>query len=281
MLYNSFSILTLFHDKEFGDFWMESGSNTFIRKYFKKKVFTADQFEGKDVSYDFARAPGEIDATTPEGFLYQAGYLTLRPGTEERFALEYPNLEVREAISKIFLEAICSDWNGIDYNRAKLSRCLASADISGIVMVLYRLLAGISYADHLDALRSPVVRIMQRIIRKFSGQDSSAVPLGEQPSALADYLVRSRAEGYYRSLLQACFWMAGAKVTPEKQENLGRLDLEVYFAPLTYIFEPKMSKNARGANEAVRSGMLQIRRRGYGLCLRNIQCLSPLPLVRP
>ncbi|MDR1038531.1 MAG: ATP-binding protein [Deltaproteobacteria bacterium] len=265
MLYNPFSILTLFNDMEFGNFWMESGSNTFIRNYFNEKAFTVDEFEGKNVSYDFARVPGEIDATPPEGFLYQAGYLTLRPGIEKRFALEYPNLEVREAISKIFLEAISSDWNGVDANRVELSKCLASADIFGIVMVLYRLLAGISYSDHLDALRNPLVRIMQKFIMKFTVQDSSASLLQGHSDALADFLVKSRGESYYRSLLQACFWMAGAKVTPEKQENVGRLDLEVYFAPLTYVFELKMSKNARGANAAARSGMLQIHRRGYGL----------------
>ncbi|MDR1035739.1 MAG: PD-(D/E)XK nuclease domain-containing protein [Deltaproteobacteria bacterium] len=132
-------------------------------------------------------------------------------------------------------------------------------------MVLYRLLAGISYTDHLDALRSPVVRILQKIIQKFTGQDSSAAPLQEQSSALADFLVKSKGESYYRSLFQACFWMAGAKVTPEKQENLERLDPEVFFAPLTYVFELKMLENARGANTAIRKGMLQIRQRGYGL----------------
>ncbi|MDR1314135.1 MAG: PD-(D/E)XK nuclease domain-containing protein, partial [Deltaproteobacteria bacterium] len=73
-----------------------------------------------------------------------------------------------------------------------------------------------------------------------------------------------KGESYYRSLLQTCLWMAGAKVTLEKPENLGRLDLEVVYGSVTYVWELKISENAKGAAAAARAGMDQIHRRGYG-----------------
>jgi hypothetical protein len=270
LLYNPFSILSMFHDKVLENFWMESGSNTLVRKFLMDKALTADQFQGMVVSHSFARFPGEIDSTPPEGFLYQSGYLTLRDrGETNSFALEYPNLEVREAISKLFLLNINSNRRDIDAAAQELSGYLASSDISGMVSVFSRLLAGICYIDHLDALRNVVVGILKKIIQPFTGRHLDATPLYEQSSKLAYKLVRSRGESYYRSLLQSCLWMAGAKVTPEKSENLDRLDLEAFFGNLTYVFELKMARNAKGADKAVREGMLQIHRRGYGLASKN------------
>jgi hypothetical protein len=63
--------------------------------------------------------------------------------------------------------------------------------------------------------------------------------------------------------------MAGAKVTAEKGGNLGNLDLEVCLGSLNYVFELKMSENARGAVTAAMGGMNQILSRGYGLSMKN------------
>jgi hypothetical protein len=275
-LYNPFSILSFFDEQKFGNFWMESGSNTIIRQFLKDKSLTVDQFQGKDFSYNSARTPGEIDATTPEGFLYQSGYLTLRYVDDENFILEYPNLEVRAAISQLFVETIYPDWNNINSVAKELSSSLASVDISGMVSVLFRLLAGIYYKDHLDAVRIPKVKLVKITDGKLSGVDEVAVPLQQLPSAQepqlstqADLLETSKGEYYYRSLFHACFWMAGAKVTHEKPGNLGNLDLKVCYGSLNYVFELKTAENDRDAVAAAMRGMHQIHSRGYGLSLDN------------
>ncbi|MDR1082124.1 MAG: AAA family ATPase, partial [Deltaproteobacteria bacterium] len=161
-LYNPFSVLSFFDENEFGNFWMESGSNTFIRTFLRDKALTADQFQGKTVDYNFARTPGEIDATSPEGFLYQSGYLTLRRlKGEKKYILEYPNREVREAISTLFLQNVISDWGGTYEAGRNLSTCLASGDVPGMISVLRQLLASVCYYDHLDASRGPQARTLQ------------------------------------------------------------------------------------------------------------------------
>ncbi|MDR1313213.1 MAG: AAA family ATPase, partial [Deltaproteobacteria bacterium] len=152
-VYNPFSILSFFKVKEFGNFWMESGSNTVVRKYLRDKALTVDQFQGQEIDYSRARAPGEIDATSPAGFLYQSGYLTLRAKDDGAYLLDYPNSEVREAISTLFMENFTSDWEGTGKSGRELGEKLASGDIAGMVGVLIQLLAGIHYRDHLDANR--------------------------------------------------------------------------------------------------------------------------------
>ncbi|MDR1315038.1 MAG: AAA family ATPase [Deltaproteobacteria bacterium] len=90
-VYNPFSVLSFFKARKFGNFWMESGSNTFVKKFLRDEEITVDQFQGQEIDYSWARAPGEIDATSPAGFLYQSGYLTLRATENGAYLLDYPN----------------------------------------------------------------------------------------------------------------------------------------------------------------------------------------------
>ncbi|MDR1081557.1 MAG: AAA family ATPase [Deltaproteobacteria bacterium] len=269
-LYNPFSVLSFFNAAEFRYFWMGSGSNTLIRTFLRDKALTVDQFQGMEVNSEFASNPGEIDVTPPEGFLYQSGYLTLRRlEGEKEFILVYPNREVREAISRLFIQNVNSGWGGTYEAGRKLSGCLASGDVPGIISVLRQLLASVCYYDHLDANRLPLVKILKKIIRKVTGADFIDDSDQKLSAALVEKLGRLKGENSYRSLVQACLWMAGAKTTPEKPESLGRLDLEAVCGRLTYVIELKMTEDAGGAAAAVRAGMDQIHARDYGRATEN------------
>jgi hypothetical protein len=268
-LYNPFSILSFFRKMVFDNYWIKSGSVTYIRNFLKDKALTADQFQGLEVDYAFASSPGEIDSTPPEGFLFQSGYLTLRPGTVDKFSLDYPNGEVRESVSRLFLENFNSDWNGIGKSGQNLSKHLASGDVRGVINVFFLFLALICYQDHLDANRRPLASMLRKAIRKVTGSLFFGEPFEEQAAELAEKLGKSKGESYYRSLLQALLWMARAIVIPEKPQNRGRLDLEASFDGKTYVIELKMAENAGGAAAAVRAGMDQIHDRGYGLGSEN------------
>ncbi|MDR1037230.1 MAG: ATP-binding protein [Deltaproteobacteria bacterium] len=268
-LYNPYSINNFFYDRDFLNYWTESGSDSFIRKFLMDKAITADQFQDKHVNSKFVRAPGEIDATPAHGFLYQAGYLTLRKRGKKNYTLRFPNLEVREYFAKLFLQNITYESFDTDDVAKELSRYLASCDIPGMVDIFHRLFAGICHKDHREASRSPVVRLIKKIIRKFTGSDPLDESVLNDSADLVETLEKSKGESFYRSLLQACLWTAGAKVTPEKPENIGALDLETYYGRLTYVFELKMAKNARDANVAVRNGMKQIHEKGYGLASKD------------
>ncbi|MDR1040380.1 MAG: PD-(D/E)XK nuclease domain-containing protein, partial [Deltaproteobacteria bacterium] len=84
---------------------------------------------------------------------------------------------------------------------------------------------------------------------------------------LTERLMREKGKSFYRSILHACLWMAWAKVTPEKPESIGDLDLEASYGDKEYVIELKMAEDAEGADAAVRAGMSQMFEKGYGRSL--------------
>jgi hypothetical protein len=263
-LYNPYSTLVFFQKNKFGNYWVQSGSRSFVRNFLKENSLTVDQFQGMEVDYEFASSPGEIETTSSCGFLYQAGYLTLRSATDTTFTLDFPNKEVRSALSAFFLENFFTDSYYIDRAGRDLSGHLASADVPGIARVLKRLLHGICGSDHSDANREFREGSIEAAVRVAAGPDfpdDSARGLSE---SLAKILLRKKGESFYRSVLQAALWAAGAKATPEKRENLGRLDLEILYGRITYVIELKMADNADCADAAARAGMDQIGKKDYG-----------------
>jgi hypothetical protein len=248
---------------------MESGSNTLVRKFLKDKALTADQFQGFKVDLDFVRNPGEIDATTPAGFLFQAGYLTIRAESSDTaesdkpYVLRYPNREVRSAVSALFLENINLAWSDISQSGRDLRRHLANGDVQGMVNVFTRVLDGIIHLDHANANREPREGSVEKAIL---GTASDAFPedmLRKLAGILTERLMREKGESFYRSILHACLWMGWAKVTPEKPESIGDLVLEATYGDKEYVIELKMAEDAEGADAAVRAGMLRMLEKGY------------------
>ncbi|MDR1082026.1 MAG: ATP-binding protein [Deltaproteobacteria bacterium] len=268
-MYNPVSVLSFFIFNDYRNYWMESGSNNLIKKFLLEKTLTVDQFEGMKVTSSFVSNPGEIQITPPHGFLYQSGYLTLRSQNPGNYTLHYPNREVRSGISALFLENLNLSYPDIGTAGRELAMHLAVCDIQGIVDVFHQLLAGICYHDHLIADSSSQENYLDNDIRENFGVNLSDESIRQLSAALSDRIRKKTGEGFYRTILQACLWMAGAKVVPEKSENIGRLDLEVVFGGLTYVMELKMSDDIAGGHKAARAGMIQIHDRGYGLASGN------------
>jgi hypothetical protein len=91
-------------------------NDTFARQFLMGNALTADQFPCREMSCSQARQPGEIDAASPAGFLCQSGCLPLGSEKGGVYLLDYPNSEVRKAVSQLFMENITSDWGGASIN---------------------------------------------------------------------------------------------------------------------------------------------------------------------
>jgi hypothetical protein len=153
-LYNPFSTLNFFQDKEFQNYWMHSGSNTLIREMLKDKALMAEQFRGLEVSSDFAQYPGEIDQTPPEGFLYQAGYLTLRKDPETgSFMLDYPNFEVSAAMARLFVDNIFKSELNTHKASIELVNNIKNSNIPEIISNFIRFYSSITYDDHINKVK--------------------------------------------------------------------------------------------------------------------------------
>jgi hypothetical protein len=82
-------------------------------------------------------------------FLYQAGYLTIKEKEERQLTLDYPNREVRDSISSMYLEHV---YHVESYGAlgSQIWKALKSHDIPNVVKLYNVALAGIPYEDYED-----------------------------------------------------------------------------------------------------------------------------------
>ena len=96
-IYNPFSLLNAFKYKEFGSYWFETGTPTYLVKLLKKHHYDLEQMAHEETD---AQVLNSIDSesTNPIPVIYQSGYLTIK-GYDERFGIYrvgFPNREVEE-----------------------------------------------------------------------------------------------------------------------------------------------------------------------------------------
>ncbi|HLP58743.1 MAG TPA: AAA family ATPase, partial [Candidatus Deferrimicrobium sp.] len=100
-VYNPFSILNLFRNKKFANYWFESGSPSFLVKLARKEDIALAELEnykaGEEVFSAF-----DIDKMQVVSILFQTGYLTIKEiipisRTRRFYILSFPNAEVKES----------------------------------------------------------------------------------------------------------------------------------------------------------------------------------------
>jgi hypothetical protein len=147
LVYNPFSTLSLLQRGFFDNYWMESGSTSFIRNFLREKNLTVDQFRNLPVQRSFLTSPGEIESTPPHGFLYQAGYLTLRK-RDDGYCLDYPNFEVLSAMSAYCIQNMIHEDHVADELFKNVQSAVANQDAEALVKVFNRVYAAVPYDDY-------------------------------------------------------------------------------------------------------------------------------------
>ena len=96
-VYNPFSVLNAFYKKEFGNYWFQTGTPTFLVKSLQQADYDLrtlmDGVETPAINFTEYRA----EANNPIPLIYQSGYLTIKE-YDRRFqiyTLGFPNDEVR------------------------------------------------------------------------------------------------------------------------------------------------------------------------------------------
>jgi hypothetical protein len=214
-LYNPFSTLCFFGKKDFRNFWMQTGTSKLIADYLKERHLTVEQFRNFPVSKNFADEPGDMDMTPPEGFLYQAGYLTVRPGITRDYALDYPNTEVLSAMSALLSQNILSYRNESLLNfENDLINSLVYKNMDELIRVFNRFLASIPYDDFAKAAQQNI--------------STEGVRLPAQ-----EWLYRS----CLFSFLQGCKLVVSAEV----HNHRGRADLVISYRGYYWVIELKVA----------------------------------------
>jgi hypothetical protein len=239
---------------ELDNYWMVSGSSTYLRYFLKEIASFIVNFSGYKVDLDFAKHPGEINETTPEGFLYQAGYLTLRKDEDGNLSLDYPNGEVRKSMDKLSVLAMMEDSvNNVKPFFDELSVCLRSGEPQLVFQHIRSIMAGFSYQALFAVAKKN---------DEFAEMDKDEDPERKSPG-----------EGVYQEFLHKYFTSMGVSAKKEQSGLLGRSDLVVFFLEKTYVIELKMAKNGN-VLAAAQKGLDQIRDKDYGGAYKDPILLS-------
>jgi len=244
-LYNPFSTLEFFSMKDFLNFWIYTGRSKVIADYMKNHHLTVEQFRNYPISRDFAQSPGDVDTASPEAFLYQCGYLTLRPGTTDNLSLDYPNTEVLNSMSALVAQNIFAEKANVIKN--ELLTALYYHDIDKIVEVFNRLLAGIPYDDFENAAKQSIY--FNRY--QFSVQ-----------------------EWLYRSTILAFLRGCGIATVAEMHSNLGRADLVVSHKGKIWIIELKVAFKGEKPEKKAKEALQQIIDNNYAKPFPGAVCIG-------
>jgi hypothetical protein len=247
-LYNPYSTLRFFGDKSFENYWFDSETTAMIIKYLKNKNLTVEQFRNYPVSRDFVRSPGEMDSTPPEGFLYQGGFLTLREGMMDDFALDYPNREVLNSMSRLISGNLLSR-NNDDYSKYYNDTTIALYTLSGdrLIAVLNRLLASIPYDDY-----------------KQEAEDS----------IIYNAYTFSPKEWFYRATILTFFRGCGITTIAEMHTNKGRADLVLNYKGQIWIIEIKIAYKGESPAAKAEEASRQIFEKNYNKPYSNAICVG-------
>ena len=148
-LYNPFSIMQCLAKCEISNYWYDSGSPSFIVNYMEQHAIKSpEEYRHIEVTSDFVSSQ-EIERARAESFLYQAGYLTIEKKEEQQLTLDYPNREVLDSLSRMYLEHV---YHVESYGAlgSQIWKALKGRDILNVVELYNVALAGIPYEDYAD-----------------------------------------------------------------------------------------------------------------------------------
>jgi hypothetical protein len=176
-----------------------------------------------------------METALPQGFLLQAGYLSLRPGTIDDFELDYPNTEVLNSMSELLTHNILGEAEA-ELGQFSLKRALLTGDAQALVNAFNMLLSNIPFEDFRDAARI-------------------AIAYNEVPFGGKEWLYRSSLLAYLRG--------AGFRVEGEVHSNKGKADIVVSFKEKIWVIEVKVAYKGENTASKAQEALAQIEEKNY------------------
>src|SRR6056297_1486354 len=231
-VYNPFSILNYLDSFQLENYWVESGSPSFIVKYAKRHDIRPDKYLGKYVQKSIL-STYEIEEAPPVSFLIQAGYLSFKDyKQDEGYLIDYPTKEVRDSFSKLLMVSEYNN-NAQEANaiRENILKALKQRDFHLLFRQMQRTFSNIPYTLFEPRIKDKMKETKEEYIQ--------------------------RLEGFYHSVILTMLWAAGVNVRAEELTALGRSDLILEFEEDLYIIELK--------KQTPDVSLKQIRDKEYGL----------------
>ena len=223
-MYNPYSILNAFDDKEIKSYWFSTGTPTFLVNYLKEAHYYIPDLDGNVQLDEDGLQTYRAVAKDTLPILFQAGYLTIKEYIKDLrlYRLGFPNDEVRYG----FLHNLLPAYSDVPFGQTgvwvgRFVQDIRKGDVNSFMERMQSIIAGIPYDNFTD----------------------KNLKLREQNYQTAVYLV---------------FALMGQFVQTEVHCATGRADAVVITADAVYIFEFKLSVNG-SAEDAFN----QIKTNGY------------------
>ena len=211
-VFNPYSLLKCFDEKNFGAYWFASGTPTYLINMMKKfEVLPSDisRVEADESEFD---APTE-NMPTIMPLLYQSGYITIKDYDKEfnYYTLDVPNKEVKVGLTKALIPSYVTPNTLATTNTARrIAQCLAKQDMEGALQLLKTYLGTVPYCND------------------------------------------THYEGHYQQVLYIIFsLLTDYLVDVEVHTPHGRVDIVMLSRTNLYLIEVKMNKDAQTAMQQI------------------------------
>ena len=210
-IYNPFSVLNTLSKKEYGNYWFNTGTPTYLVELIKKSDFNVEELSGYIASEDQLNSI-HVNDIDPIPVLYQSGYLTVAGYDKEfeLFTLDYPNEEVKAGFINFLLPF---------YSRVKEKQ--AQAIISKFVTSVRKGKAD----DFMRQLQSLMAGTPYELIKDL--------------------------ENHYQNVIYIITKLMGLYVQAEYRTSNGRIDILIGTNDYIYIIELKFNATAQEAMEQI------------------------------
>jgi hypothetical protein len=203
-VYNPFSVLNTFANRDIQYYWFATGTPTFLFKELERTKFDITRFKDKIEVPESAINDYQPGDGTPIPLLYQSGYLTITGYDRElrAYNLGFPNEEVQYGFLNNLYKYLFP----------------ANNDITGLNVLTF-----------IKALRAGDAETFLTQLRAFF----ASVPYD---------LYFGKGEKYYQTIFYLVFTLLGQFAESEVRSAAGRADAVVKIRDLVYVFEFKLDK---------------------------------------
>ena len=144
-VYNPFSLLNAFFQKEFSSKWAESGTPTFLIRLIRENALDLQGIDGMEADIDMLKN-SDPDIQSPVALMFQTGYITIKDYDDEFgiFKLGFPNHEVKAAFLKYIVPVYQARHEG-SVVVLKMRRELDRGNVEAFMAQLTAFFSSISY----------------------------------------------------------------------------------------------------------------------------------------
>ncbi len=231
-VYNPFDVLLLFDNRLFRPYWYETGTPRYLYKLLAEGEINTLNLENLEMP-ERELASFDLETVSVNALLFQCGYLTIvNHETQPEgidYTLCYPNHEVRLSLNQQLLGAVSGNFAKAKKRAKSMARFLAGNDFGEFKAELSSFFSSIPNEWY---ARNPM----------------------------------QHYEGFYASMVYACFTAIGVDVKGEESTSLGRSDLVVEHAGEVFVMEFKVAKQPKEEDKVeaeAADAIAQIRENDY------------------